>query len=387
MADDDEDSEGVDISKIGLEDADEPKATDALARRVTSRPTASGALQAAMKSVDAFGAATRAARDLSSVGRVNDHLDAILGAGSFAKTLAQHDVMRGLAASQVGHLPALSRLSALTTQNNSISQAIASVTGISDQWAHIRGLSAATRLAEEIRANQAIYLQPASMLADLYSRPMSGVQEALQALTLPQFRALDALALDRISGTVARADIFKSLGLPAAFDSDFRSVTSLLSDQLSAVTSPQGFAAAAGAAVLPGAIESLLARSLEAQETLLAEHRESEAEARVDARFHRRAAVLMGIINILMFLLAVAMNIEDWVSDDDAALRENTRAVQEMRQSFDEMTEQMQRMQSSQEAGDEAERAADAAIIDLLRDISETLEAQSASDDNQDVDN
>lgn len=106
-----------------------------------------------------------------------------------------------------------------------------------------------------------------------------------------------------------------------------------------------------------------------------------------EASFHRRIATLAAVINILMFLMTVAMQIEDRLSDDDAVVRDNTREINEMRDSFGTMAVQIERMQATQEKTNEAEQAADAAIVDILRDISETLEAQTQSVKNDEKDN
>jgi len=80
-----------------------------------------------------------------------------------------------------------------------------------------------------------------------------------------------------------------------------------------------------------------------------------------------------------MFLMTVVMQVDDWLADDDAAVRENTRVVHEMGESFDAMAVQMESMQAAQEKANEAEQAADAALVDILRNISEALEAQAGS--------
>lgn len=107
------------------------------------------------------------------------------------------------------------------------------------------------------------------------------------------------------------------------------------------------------AADITDAIESLLAHSLAAQEAVLAEYRESSADAKTEACFNRRMVTIATIINILMFFMAVALNIEDRLADDDAAVRKNTESVLQMQQSFDEMAAQLQHMNELQEAATE----------------------------------
>ena len=391
MADEEEsEPKGFDISKLTSKDNDAPRATDRLAKHVAELQSGTKAMQAVLRSVSGLSAAEQAAKALAPYNRIQDQLDSMFGRVRIAQIARQQDLMRSLLPDVRSHLSTMSGVSDLLAQRDTIREAISSVSALPGNWADIYGLSAAARLAEEMRERHALYLQPTSMFADFHRDHISDIRQSIRALALPQFDALEAVRMDRIKCALSCADVFKSLDMPSLFDKDLRSVTSLLNDRLSTVTNAVVMAEAARSALFAedafSVIEGLLARSLEAQEALLAEHRESESDAKKEARFHRRMVTLASVINILMFLITVAMQIEDLVSDDDSAVHENTRAIHEMRESFDEMATQMERMQSSQDAANEAEQATDAAIVDILRDIANTLEAQSTPAADKDTD-
>lgn len=59
-----------------------------------------------------------------------------------------------------------------------------------------------------------------------------------------------------------------------------------------------------------------------------------------------------------------------------AAIEENTRTLEQMRGSYDALADQLERMGSTQEKASDEERAADAAIVGILREIADTLTQQ-----------
>jgi hypothetical protein len=67
--------------------------------------------------------------------------------------------------------------------------------------------------------------------------------------------------------------------------------------------------------------------------------------------------------------------------DNTAAIEENTQAIEQMRGSFDLLADQLTRMHVVQEEADKNERAADVAIIEILREISDTLADQTDVED------
>jgi len=381
MADEGDDkSKGFDISKLMTDSTDNHSIAASLAKQVAELQTGGRAMQAALQGVGGTSAIELVAKALGPYSGIQEQINTIAGAGHFAQIAAQQDVMSSLLPDIRGHLSAMSGVSDLIAQQSAVKDAIASISVLPESWANIYGLSTATRLAEEMRERHAFYLQPTSAFADMHKDVMADVNESIRALSLPQFNALEALGINRIADTFSHVDVFKSLGMASILDNEMRSITTQLNDHISGISGASILTEAIRSPTFPadafGAIEGLLARSLEAQEALLEVHNTSEAGAKKDASFHRRMATLAAVINILMFLLTVAMQVDGWIADDDAAVRANTRAVHEMSESFDAMAVQIERMQAIQEKASEAEQAADAALVAILRDISETLEAQ-----------
>lgn len=75
--------------------------------------------------------------------------------------------------------------------------------------------------------------------------------------------------------------------------------------------------------------------------------------------------------------MLVALEIEDRLLDDEgAAIRANTETMEQMQVSIDALTSQLREVTAAQEAATEQDRAADAAITDLLREIAGSLSDQ-----------
>ena len=75
--------------------------------------------------------------------------------------------------------------------------------------------------------------------------------------------------------------------------------------------------------------------------------------------------------------MMVALEIEHRLSDDDdAAIRANTKTMQQMQSSIDALTFQLQEVTATQGAAIEQDSATDAAITDLLREIADSLSGQ-----------
>lgn len=391
MAEDkDNKPERIDISKAETDGDEVRGARAAHARQISELQAGNRALKAVLQNVGGLSTIEQAAKALAPYSAMQEHLASISAAGNFAELAAQQNAMKSLLPDIKSHLSAMSQVDELMSQQRAMKDAISSISALPESWADIYGLSATARLAEEMRERHALYLQPASTFADLYKGVSADVNQSINAVLLPRFGALEALGLDRIANAFSQVEVFKSLGMASAFDHDIRLATSAISEHVSALSNAGHMAEAVRASMFPadtlGAIEGLLARSLEAQEALLAEHRASEADAKKEASFHRRMATLAAVINILMFLMTVAMQIEDHLSDDDEIIRENTVAIHEMRESFDEMAVQIRRMQEQQARDSEAEQAADAAIVEILGGIADTLRAQSDSEMSDETD-
>jgi len=391
MAEDKDDKpERMDASKAGSGGDEISQTRAGHAKRIAEFQAGNRALRTALQNVGGLGAIEQATKALAPYSAAQEHLASISATGHFAELAARQNAMKSLLPDIKSHLSAMSRVDELISQQSSLKDAISSISALPESWAHIYGLSATARLAEEMRERYALYLQPAGAIAELYKGTFADVNQSINAVLLPRLGTLEALRLDRIANAFSQVEVFKSLGMASAFDHDIRLATSSISEHVSALSNAGRMAEAARASMFPadtlGTIQGLLARSLEAQEALVAEHRASEADAKKEASFHRRMATLAAVFNILMFLMTVAMQIEERLSDNDQAIRENSAAIHEMRESFDQMAVQIRRMQEQQAGDSEAEQAADAAIVEILGGIADTLRMQSDSETSDETD-
>ncbi|MGL4310633.1 MAG: hypothetical protein ACRCSU_09115 [Paracoccaceae bacterium] len=180
-----------------------------------------------------------------------------------------------------------------------------------------------------------------------------------------------------MGSAIEAANATHMLGLTPTFHDQFKSAAAALAGQASAFASVRDLTSVTAFEFdLAGSLQSMLARSLAAQEAMLEEHRGAAVDAKAEAAFHRRVATIGVIINILMFFLAIALQLEERLSDGDAAVRANTEALVEMRNSFDAMAAQLEAKQETQEAETERQDAVDSEIAGILRDIAKTLSVQ-----------
>lgn len=393
MSKDDSDEEkpkGFDISKLDVEMNDDERAAmdERLKEQLKELADGKAVMARALQGIGGLTAVEKAmqsanslqdAINASGLGRVQDHIDAITGKGFVAEMFLAEDRMRDLLPDIQAHTSALAALPDYAAHTSAIQSAIDAITELPEPWGDVYGLTAATRLAEEMRRQQALYFEPVSFFADIQGGAIADIRQSVQAMVLPRLDIMDSLGIGRMADAFGAANVYQSLGLGSDYDTQMRVITSSLNGHIEALASAQAARDAMFPSSLTDAIESLLARSLAAQEAMLAEYRESASDAKTEARFNRRMVTLATIINVLMFFMTVVLNIEDRLADEDAVARENTEAVLQMRQSFDEMSRQVQRMNEMQEAATEQDRAADAAIADLLREIANSLIDQAGS--------
>lgn len=357
-----------DLSKLGLEMSNEERAiSDKRLQKQLKELSEGGAsaFQDAMNSVNSILDAINASginstqdqiRDAiygSATTGVQDHFSALTGAGMdhfMAEQVAIEEARRtalgGLPEGYMGHL-----LGAQTE---------------------------ASRLMEEMRENHRLMFQHIDMFADRRRSIEAVTSFDLNSVLIPRMdNVYDALGIDRIGSALAAADAASVLGIHPAFNDEILTATSLISEQFSAFSAAKEAASVALRLGIPERLEEMLARSIAAQEALVDEYREAAKDAKVEAAFHRRYATISMVINILMFLLAFALQIEERITDKDEAVRANTEAVRELQQSFDGMATQMKRMNDLQESASADEQAADAAIADILREIADSLADQS----------
>ncbi|HID07615.1 MAG TPA: hypothetical protein EYP10_10785 [Armatimonadetes bacterium] len=380
-----------DISKIEGVSADDPFASVRNASEIVERMTGgSSAVQQAMRDIGGVGAFAEAARAASSLGIIQDQMDAIRGTSVFTDQITAHqDAMRALAMPDMKE-----QLSAITGAAGDMDQFRAeqdsfaeahriALGGLPEGFIdNLTGASAVSRLMEDMRENHRLMFQHVDMFADMRRTIEAATAFDLNSvLNIPRMDSLyEALGIDRIGQAFATADAASALGINSAFNDDFRSITSLMNEQVSAFGMAQEAASAALGFGLSDKLEVMLARSIAAQEALLQEQRETASDAKAEAAFHRRNATIAIIINILMFLMAIALQIEERISDRDAAVRANTEALQQMQLSFDGMASQLENIQKQQEAASTADQTADAEIAEILRGITATLGEQAESD-------
>lgn len=338
-----------------------------------------GALQEAMGSVNSLQDAIKA----SGIGSIQDAINAS-GINSMQDQV--RDAMGGLATSGIqDHLSIVTGvgvLDQLNAEHAAMEEARKTALGILPEgyMDHLVGAqSVASRLMDEMRENHRLMFRHVDMFADMRRSIEAATSFDLNnVINIPRMDSFyDTLPIDRIGSALAAADAASVLGFHSTFNDDVRSVTSLINEQVSALSIAQEAASAALGLGIPERLEEMLARSIAAQEALVDEYREASKDAKVEAAFHRRNATISMIINILMLLLALALQIEDRMTDKDEAVRANTEAVRELQQSFDGMAAQMQRMNDLQETASAEDLAADAAIANLLREISNNLAEQS----------
>lgn len=388
MADDDEKPKGFDISQLGDVSGgsdDQPKTVGRVVDRAAQRSVGGRAMQEALRGIGGVSALAEAARAASSLTMLKDQLDALSGASVFTEQMKAHqEAMRALALPDVS---ALSGMSALADHFRAEQDAFAQARSLAlgglpkDFMDAITGsaTSAVSRLVQDMREQSSLMFQRVDMFADMRrALEASSLFGLAGAVNIPRLgSAIEALGIGRMGSAIEAANAAHLLGLTPDFHDEFKSVAAALAGQASAFASVRDLTSVAAFDFdFAGSLQSMLARSLAAQEAMLEEHRGAAVDAKAEAAFHRRVATIGVIINILMFFLTIALQLEERLIDDDSAVRANTEALVEMRNSFDVMAAQLEAMQESQEVETERQDAADAEIAGILRDIAKTLSDQ-----------
>lgn len=397
MSGDDEKSKGVDISQLGEVNAgDEDQSGPA--RRIVDRtarlPVGGRALQEALRGLDGVSALAEAARAASAVTRLKDQLDALTGVSALTEQIkAQQEAMRALA------LPDVSAFSGMTAfadqfriERDAFTQARnLALGGLPEDFLDaITGpaAGAASQLFQDMREQSSLINQHMDMFKDMRrALEASSLFDLTKAVNIPRFGSgIEALGIGRMGSAIEAANAAHMLGLTPTFHDEFRSVTAALADQATAFARVRDLTSVAALNFdLAGSLEAMLARSLAAQEALLEEHKSTAVDAKAEAAFHRRVATIQVIISILTLFLTIALQLEARLSDGDAAVRANTEALVEMRNSFDAMAAQLEAMQETQESETQRQDAADAEIAGILRGIAKTLSDQAEADAESEV--
>ncbi|MDD7973918.1 hypothetical protein [Roseinatronobacter alkalisoli] len=242
-------------------------------------------------------------------------------------------------------------------------------------------------LMEGVRSRQSALSSAIAAYMDQQREQVERIPGLMEALAMPRidparFGIASALAL-------GETDAFRIAGLTPDYVDQYRSILSAANERINAFA---GLSAAANTFALQpdlvGGIGSLLERALAQQEALLEQQRQqgeqtANAQPKTPSRLVQQLYMLAAIVAILQFFIFIALQIEERMLGGDtatlnntAAIEENTQAIEQMRNSFDVLAGQIERMRVVQEEAAEEERAADAAIAEILREIADTLADQ-----------
>jgi hypothetical protein len=240
------------------------------------------------------------------------------------------------------------------------------------------------RMLEGVRAHQLVLESAIGAYMDQHRAQAERITSMVEAMAMPR------LDLDRLGiGSALRfgdTNAFKLAGLTPDYADQFRSITGAVNERISAFT---GLGSAVEAFALQpdlvSGIGSLLERALAQQETLLEQQRHLieqawDAKPRHQTLIAERLTIIVAIVTILQFCIFIALQVEERMIGGDpatlantAAIERNTQTLGQMRGSFDALADQLDRVRAMQEESGEEDRAADAAIAEILREIADTL--------------
>ncbi|MDA5556027.1 hypothetical protein [Shimia sp. MMG029] len=247
-------------------------------------------------------------------------------------------------------------------------------------------------LLDGIRARQSTFGSAIEAYMDQERAQAERITGVVEALAIPRidparFGIGSALAL-------SETNAFRIAGLTADYGDQYRSIFGAVNDRISALA---GLGAAANAFApqpdLVGGIGSLLERALAQQEALFEQQRQlveqtADVQPRRQTLIAERLTIIAAVVTILYTMLCVYVMFEERLAGGDpatlentATIKENTQAIEQMRNSFDVLAGQLERMRVAQEEAGEEEKAADAAIAEILREIADTLADQAEGED------
>ena len=401
---------GLDLSKLGLEMSDEERASaqDAVQEAMARLSDVHG-LRAAQ---EALAGVTHGAGLTAAQKAVNRLVDPH-GLSAAQEAVARLADVHGLTAAQ----EAMARVSGThLSAAQRVADSVASIQNVERQLVRIAD---STRLSNTIGLNQAAYqsIMESMTVGSLFSRISADLERhsrmfesvsarvntqlgilpdvmrrfestyalgMTRALDLPQIGvAFAALDMGQYARIFENANTLRGLGLDAGFGGRFGYIATGLTEQMQALSQISNIASAQLDLGLSSNIHEMLARTLAAQEAL-AEQEKTPIDETTRQRISRQLQLLCNIITILSFFMMIALEIEDRLSDGNEAIRANTETMQQMQGSIDILTTQLKEMTASQEAATEQDRAADAAIADLLTQIADSLSNQANEGDEGD---
>lgn len=206
--------------------------------------------------------------------------------------------------------------------------------------------------------------------------------QAMRAIEIPGLQSiLGTLDTGGIGRAIADANLALGVGLPATLGQDLQSVVGGLATHMDAIGKIGRAHQLAFESFRLTNLETLLAKSLAVHEALLEEQKQTTLDAQDGAKFNRRLAVVLAVINIIMLLMSMVGTIEDWMTDEGAATKANTSAIVEMRDAFGAVASEMEAMRATQKAESERQSEADAEIAGILRDIADALGERMETDE------
>lgn len=237
-----------------------------------------------------------------------------------------------------------------------------------------------TRMLDSLRAGQSAF----SSYMDQHRAQAERISSMVDALAIPRVNP----ATFSIGSAVAlsQKNAFNIAGLTPDYTEEFRSITAAVSERIGAFA---GLASTnkvfSQQPDLVGRISTLLERALAQQEALLEQQREpvAEIQPRQQTLLAERLTIIAAIVAILYTMLCVYVMFEERLAGGDAAtlantvaIEENTQALEKMRGSFNAIADQLEQMSAAQEDAKDNKMTADAAIAEILREISSTLMEQ-----------
>jgi hypothetical protein len=245
---------------------------------------------------------------------------------------------------------------------------------------------------EAVRARQSVLGSALEAYMDQQRAQAERITGMVEALAVPR---LDPARLGIGSAlALSNTNAFRIAGLTTDYAEQYRSVFGALNERIGALA---GLGAAANTFALQpdlvGGIGNLLERALAQQEALLEQQRQlaeqtADAQPRRQTLVAERLGIINAVVSVLWMALCAYLVFEERISGGDPAtvantvvIEENTRTIEQMRQSFDILADQIERMRVVQEEAGEEERAADAAIAEILREIADTLAGQAEGEE------
>ena len=347
---------GFDISKLGLEMSDQDRGAAEQTRRRKFKDLSSG--------LSGIGAAQKAALGLGASGVFADMASQAERLNRIVDPVGLRNLTMGIDRASLG-----------------ISQSILDSLHVDSPFGRLAAdMERQSKMFDSLSLgiDRQMGLVP-SILRNFESSYALGITRALDLPRIGDtFAALDFGKYGRIFDDMKA---IRGLGLGVEFGDRFSILATGLTEQMQALGQIGSIAAAAQIGLgLSGNIEEMLARTIAAQEAL-AEQEQAPVDETTRQRLSRQLQLLCNIIAILSFFMMVALEIEDRLSDDeDAAIRANTETMQQMQSSIDALTSQLQEVNATQEAATEQDRATDAAITDLLREIAHSLSDQEGTE-------